>query len=222
MTQMHINRSTEPIRVSAVLLAAGAASRMGHRPKCLLELDGESLIRRLIQALQTAGIVEVVVVLGHYAEQIRPRLQGLDVRIVQNPDPEEGQVSSQRMGLASLNAAHDAVLVALSDQPLLTASDIVDLIDAFASRPAGIELVFPQVDGQRGNPVIFSRSVRDQILAGDAQFGGRQWQAVNRARVSPLLTHNPNYCIDLDTPEDVERISQKSGRSLCWPADSAR
>jgi len=210
------------VTVGAVLLAAGSGSRMGNRPKSLLELGGVPLIRRQLIALSGAGVDEVVVVLGHYAEQIRPRLQGLDVRIVQNPDPEEGQISSQRAGLASLNTTHEAVLVALSDQPLLTTSDIVDLIDAFASRPAGIELMFPQVDGQRGNPVILSRSVRDQILAGDAQFGGRQWQAANRAKVSPLITRNPNYCIDLDTVEDVERISQESGHSLCWPADPAR
>jgi CTP:molybdopterin cytidylyltransferase MocA len=222
MTQLPVSRPAAPIRVAAVLLAAGSASRMGHRPKCLLELDGEALIRRLIQALQGAGIVEVVVVLGHYAAQIRPRLEGLGVRTIENPDPEEGQVSSQRLGLANLDSTPDAVLVALSDQPLLTASDISDLIEAFSERPAGIELMFPQVDGQRGHPVIFSPSVRDQILADDAQFGGRQWQAANRAKVLPLITHNPNYCIDLDTAEDVERISRETGRSLRWPADSVR
>ncbi len=221
MTQSHITRSSAPLKLAAVLLAAGAGSRMGHRPKCLLELDGEPLIRRLIQALHRAGIHEVVVVLGHYAEHIRPRLNGLGIRIVQNPDPEEGQVSSQRLGLASLDSAHDAVLVALSDQPLLTAQDIADLIDAFERRSSGIELMFPQVDGQRGNPVIFSRSVRDEILAADGQFGGRQWQAAHRNRVAPFVSSNPNYCIDLDTPQDVERISQQTGQSLHWPADSS-
>jgi molybdenum cofactor cytidylyltransferase len=42
--------------LSAVVLAAGAASRMGHRPKCLLELDGVPLIVRLLRALREAGI----------------------------------------------------------------------------------------------------------------------------------------------------------------------
>jgi len=55
------------MRCSAVLLAAGSASRMGHRPKCLLERDGQSLIRRTALALLDAGIQELVVVVGHYA-----------------------------------------------------------------------------------------------------------------------------------------------------------
>ena len=58
------------LKIGTVLLAAGSASRMGHRPKCLLELEGEPLIRRQLRALLDAGVDEVVVVLGHYADRI--------------------------------------------------------------------------------------------------------------------------------------------------------
>ena len=60
----------------AVILAAGAGSRLGHRPKCLLELDGLSLIHRQIQAISALGNMEIVVVLGHHGHLITPMLRG--------------------------------------------------------------------------------------------------------------------------------------------------
>ena len=82
------------MRCSAVLLAAGSASRMGHRPKCLIERDGQALIRRSALTLLDAGIQELVVVLGHYAQEVGPAVAGLPVTVVVNPNPEQGIISS--------------------------------------------------------------------------------------------------------------------------------
>ena len=65
----------KPLGTAAVLLAAGSASRMGGQPKCLLQLDGISLIERQIMALQAVGITHIVVVLGHYAAAISAAVQ---------------------------------------------------------------------------------------------------------------------------------------------------
>jgi molybdenum cofactor cytidylyltransferase len=116
--------------VGAVLLAAGQGSRIGNRPKCLLELGGVPLIRRQLIALSGAGVDEVVVVLGHYADEIEPLLQDFPVTIVRNDAPQLGQISSLRLGLASLTGKLDAVAVALADQPLINAQDITALIAA--------------------------------------------------------------------------------------------
>ena len=100
--------------VGAVLLAAGSGSRMGHKPKCLLELGGVSLIRRQLIALSGAGVDELVVVLGHYADRIEPEVRDFPVTLVRNPDPEASQVSSLRLGLQALSGKIDTVLVALA------------------------------------------------------------------------------------------------------------
>ena len=204
--------------VGAVLLAAGAGARMGGRPKPLLELGGVPLIRRQLIALSGAGVDEVVVVLGHYAEQIEPMVQTFPVTVVRNPNPDEGQVSSQRLGLAALTGKLDAVVVALADQPLINAQDITALIGAYKKRPEGASVVFPQVDGERGNPVMFSQEVREQILAGGANVGCRQWQAANAQAVAPFVTDNRRYRVDIDTPEDLERFTRETGHTLRWPA----
>jgi molybdenum cofactor cytidylyltransferase len=212
--------------VGAVLLAAGSGSRIGHRPKCLLELGGVPLIRRLLIALSGAGVDELVVVTGHHAGLVEPVVQHFPVTLVRNPDPDAGQVSSQRIGLAALTGRLDAVIVALADQPLLNAQDITALIGAWKKRTEGVQVVYPEVETgggpgptrSRGNPVIFSAEVREQILAGAADLGCRQWQAAHPAQVAPFVTDNRRYKVDIDTPEDLARFERETGHALRWPA----
>ena len=210
-------RDRRPV-VAAVLLAAGSGSRIGHRPKSLLELDGVPLIRRLLVALSGAGVDEVVVVLGHHADQIEPVVRDFPVTQVLNPHPDEGQVASQRLGLGALSGSPDAVIVALADQPLIRSDDIRELVDAFESRPAGTSFLFPQVVGQPGNPVIFSAEVRSQILADEAHVGGRQWRAAHPQAVAAYVTGNRHYCVDIDTEADRLAFERDTGQRLRWPA----
>ncbi|MCU0813651.1 MAG: nucleotidyltransferase family protein [Burkholderiaceae bacterium] len=204
--------------VGAVVLAAGAGSRLGGRPKCLLELGGVPLIRRTLIALSGAGIDEVVVVLGHHADLIEPVVAPFPVTLVRNPDPDAGQVSSQRIGLGALAGKLDSVLVALADQPLVNAQDITALIGAYKKRSEGTSVVFPQVNGEPGNPVIFSAEVREQILAGDANVGCRQWRGAHPESVAPFVTDNRRYKVDIDTPEDLVRFERDTSHALRWPA----
>jgi molybdenum cofactor cytidylyltransferase len=204
--------------VGAVVLAAGAGSRIGHRPKCLLELGGVPLIRRSLIALSGAGVDEVVVVLGHHAELIEPVVQEFPVTLVRNPHPDDGQVSSQRIGLAALAGKLDAVIVALADQPLLGAQDITALIGAWKKRPEGLRVVQPWVAGERANPVIMGIDVRDEILAGDARLGCRQWQELHAGHVLAWETDNRRYRVDIDTEDDLQRFTHDTGHVLRWPA----
>lgn len=204
--------------VGAVLLAAGSGSRMGGRPKALLELGGVPLIVRQLVALSGAGVDELVVVLGHHAEQIEPLIQHFPVTLVHNPRPDDGQVSSQRLGLQALSSKLDAVLVALADQPLINEQDITALIGAYKKRPEGSSVVVPRVRGEPGNPVIFGAQVREQILAGDANVGCRQWRAAHPAQVASFETDNRRYRLDVDTLDDIERFERDTGHALRWPA----
>ncbi len=207
--------------VGAVLLAAGSGSRIGTRPKSLLELGGVPLITRQLIALSGAGVDEVVVVLGHHADLIEPVVQAFPVTVVRNPDPDQGQVSSQRIGLAALAGKLDAVIVTLADQPLLNAQDITALIGAFKKRSEAASVVFPLVGGERGNPVIFTAEVREQILAGAVNLGCRQWQAAHAEASEPFVTDNRRYKVDIDTPADLERFERETGHALRWPASVA-
>jgi len=205
---------------AAVLLAAGAGSRMGHRPKCLIERDGQALIRRTAQCLLDTGIQDLVVVLGHYAQEIAPALAGLPVTVVINPQPEQGIISSQRLGLQSLSASCDAVVMCLADQPLIETQNITDLLQAFAQRPINTDVVFPQVQGQPGNPVALSAAVRAAVLQANDDFGCQTWRQHHRALVHAWASDNLNYITDLDSQADIAAL-QQSGIDLRWPDVSA-
>ena len=204
--------------IGAVLLAAGAGRRMGGRPKALLELGGVPLVLRQLIALSDAGIDELVIVLGHHAQQIFPVIEHFPLTVVHNPRPDDGQVSSQRLGLAALNPNLDAVLVALADQPLINAEDITSLIGAFKKRPEGSAVVVPRVAGQPGNPVIFGGAVREQILAGESHIGCRQWRTAHPQAVHHFDTEIRRFVLDVDTQEDLELFERNTGHALRWPA----
>jgi molybdenum cofactor cytidylyltransferase len=190
---------------------------MGHRPKCLLELDGVPLIRRQLMALSQAGIEDVVVVLGHFARDIENAIGQSTVTCIHNPDPNAGQTSSLHVGLKALSPKPGAVLVALADQPLITTQDILDLVNAYKQRPLDTQVVQPTVDDLPGNPVIFSTDVRQQILAADIQFGCRQWQKAHPEKVHHWVSTNKHYRIDVDTLADIEALAVRTGRQLLWP-----
>jgi molybdenum cofactor cytidylyltransferase len=195
--------------VGAVLLAAGAGTRLGRRPKALLELGGVPLILRQLIALSGAGVDEVVVVLGHHADAVEAAVRQFPITLVRNPSPDDGQASSVRIGLQALSPRLDAVMVALADQPLIDEQDIVALISAFKKR-GDAAMVVPRVataDGvpEPGNPVIFDSALREQWLAGDADLACRNWRQAHPR-------------IDIDTPEDIERFAARTGHRLTWPA----
>jgi CTP:molybdopterin cytidylyltransferase MocA len=207
--------------IGAVLLAAGRGERLGGRPKALLELGGVPLVLRQLIALSGAGVDELVIVLGHHAASITPVIESFPVTLVVNPRPDDGQVSSQRLGLAALNPAVDAVLVALADQPLIDVEDITAVIGAFKKRPEGTSVVVPRVAGDPGNPVIFSAAVREQILAGEANIGCRQWRNAHPEAVSHFDTDNRRFTVDIDTPEDIASFEHATGHALRWRASAS-
>lgn len=203
--------------VGAVVLAAGAGSRLGGRPKSLLELGGVPLIRRQLIALSGAGVDELAVVLGHHADAVEAAVRDFPVTLARNPAPDEGQASSVRVGLAALSPKLDAVLVTLADQPLVNAQDLAALIGAFKKRGDAF-MVVPRVDGEPGNPVIFEASLAREWLDGSADAACRRWRETHPERIHWFDSDNTRYRVDIDTPEDLEHFTERTGHVLRWPA----
>ena len=205
------------LKVGVVLLAAGEGSRMGGVPKCLLQLQGASLISRQLTALREVGIDNIVVVTGFYYQAIAPAIAPFAVRVVRNPSPEAGQQSSVKLGLAELGSDFDLVLIALADMPLVGTAELLELITAFKNRPEGTSVVYPEVNGLRGNPVAFSGAVIAGMLASGNNIGCRKFVDANPALVHKLQTKNEGFVLDLDTPEDVAEFEQGTGLTLTMP-----
>jgi molybdenum cofactor cytidylyltransferase len=188
-----------PLRLGAIVLAAGGSSRMGAA-KPLLEWEGRPLIVRAVDAALGSQAHPVVVVLGCDAERVRAPIAGLPVRIVLNPEWSDGMASSIRAGLSDLLGADpglDAVLVALCDQPELSSGVIGRL--AAAHRATG-RIAAARYGGRNGAPAVFGREHFAALGALTGDQGARALLNSDPEKVAALEL--PALRFDLDTPED--------------------
>lgn len=188
--------------ISAIVLAAGASSRMG-RPKMLLPARaGRSVLAASVEPLLEGGLDRVVVVLGCEADRVRreaslpedPRLS-----VVINDRWREGMSSSLARGLSECAHA-EAALVALGDQPGITSERVRRVL---ASYGPGVRLVVPVHGSQPGHPVLFSRELFAELAALSGDVGARE--VVRRHRGEAVWLELPEL-LDLDTPEDYRRF----------------
>ncbi len=218
-TEVATEMTTDGMTIGAVLLAAGQGSRMGNVPKCLLKLDGVSLLERHLTALADAGVTSIVVVTGHYHDRIAPVAANFPVTQVRNPDPDAGQPSSVKLGIQTLGGEFDMVMVVLADQPLVGSAEVSELAAAFARRPAGTDVVYPEVSGERGNPVVFSGALIRTMLA-QGRLALRKFTDEHPERVYRYPTSNDHFVIDLDTRQAVDALAERTGLRLALPADA--
>ena len=193
-------------RVAALVLAAGASTRMG-RPKQLLDWDGRPLVHIAAEVALAARLDPLLVVVGGAQAQVAEALDGLPLRIIANPEYAAGQSTSLRAGIAALGQDADAVVVLLGDQPFVTAAIVQQLVAEWHASAAMI--VAPTYAGQRGNPVLFARAIFPELLAVQGDQGARAVLAADRARLRLVAFDDPRPLADIDTPEDYERLLSK-------------
>jgi molybdenum cofactor cytidylyltransferase len=199
-------------RVSAVVLAAGASTRMG-RAKQLLPLGGATILTHTLENVRSAGPGEIVLVLGASAEAIRrqlpqPLVEGL--KIVINQAYGQGMASSLREGLSVVDLQYNAALIILGDQPFLQPQTLRQIIDAYEATRARI--VIPSYRGTRGNPVLLDRSLFSEAMALQGDTGCRAIFSNHLGVILKVEVEDPGILFDIDTQEDYERLKQLSPR----------
>lgn len=187
-------------RFGAVILAAGASTRMGA-PKQLLALDGKPLLIRAVEAALASEAWPVVVVVGANAETIRPALARYPVLVTENAAWTEGMAASIRAGVTTLrqfSRALDAALIALCDQPAFSADTIAQLVAT--QRATGRSIVAARYSGRQGAPALFLREHFPTLTALTGEEGARALLNGDPDHVAPVEL--PELALDLDTPED--------------------
>ncbi|MBU3562986.1 NTP transferase domain-containing protein [Polynucleobacter sp. Tro8-14-1] len=199
------------LRLAILILAAGEGSRLGGYPKALLKKGGDSLLKRFIQSTQSFDPIETLVVTGFYSDQIEAEIKLLKQAVanpitwVKNLQPELGQASSVRLGLESLKSDYEVLLIALCDQPDIASTEIEALLWQFNQRSANQEIVLPMVNGQRGNPVLFSKPIIEKILAIPGMVC-RPYIDLHPELVKNFVTDNQAFVMDVDTQSDIEKL----------------
>ena len=199
----------------AIILAAGASTRMG-RPKQLLRIDGRTLLRRTVDAVLASAAWPAVVVIGAHQDSVRPEVARLPVLIIENPGWEEGLASSIRAGarvLDTFSLSLDAGLLVVCDQPGFSPAAITRLTDVAVS--SGKSIVAARYDGHPGPPVLFARCHFHEFTELRGPGGARP--LLDRHAGQLATVDLPELATDLDTPEDY-RAFLASSQSTRQPA----
>lgn len=188
-------------RISAILLAAGQSRRLG-RPKQLLPFGAKTVIETCLDHLLASDADEVIVVLGYGYQQIRAQIEYLPVTCILNPDYSQGMSSSVKAGVRAISGDAQAVVVALVNQPLVTADVINQLISAYLQ--GGHRIIVPEFEGQGGHPILIDLVYRDEMLRIDPQIGLRQIIREHRDEIFKLPLETDAVVRYLRTWEDYQ------------------
>jgi len=186
-------------------------------PKPLLPVDRkDTFLTRLVRTLLSAGVDEVVVVLSEDgpADAIKSVLKELpySIRIVENPAPQNGQLSSLQCGLNAIDKPSvDAVLMTLVDLPLVSPKTVRALLNTYKKTRAPIVRPIRPDDTAHGHPVIFDRALFNELRLASSETGAKPVVRSYESEIVNVSVEDEGAFIDIDTPTDYERIF---GRSL--------
>ena len=186
-----------------MVLAAGASRRMGT-PKQLLRIGGETILERTLNNVRASDAAEIVLVLGHAAEMVEKEISTEQIRVVHNPDYQQGMGTSLRTGLASVSAEASGALIVLADQPFVRPETLNELITCHQeSKP---QIIIPMYRGFRGNPVLLDRSVFDEVKGLNGDVGCRAIFGDHTEGIRKLPVDDAGILLDIDSRGDYETL----------------
>jgi molybdenum cofactor cytidylyltransferase len=197
--------------VGAIVLAAGAATRMGQQ-KLLLPFAGKTVIEHVVSELRRAEIAQIIVVTGSDSERVEAALANSGATCAHNPDYTRGMLSSVRMGISAAPDSWRAAIVALGDQPLITADIVQRVRDAQTDSPDNI--IVPIFEGRRGHPMGLPRTFWEESRTRYDTVGLRGVLRANANKVLEIAAHSGDVLTDIDTPQDYQdalaRLAERS------------
>jgi xanthine dehydrogenase accessory factor len=191
--------------MSAIVLAAGTSSRMGH-PKPLLEVRGQRLLERVLEAVQHSTAEEIIVVLGSEADRVLEEVSLDGANVVVNERYPEGMSTSIRAGIHSLSSEAESTLVVLADQPFLQPETLDALGEQW--KATGAPVLIPTFQGVRGNPVLLDRSVFSDVRGITGDRGCRSIFGNYEGEIVEVPVSDPGVLLDIDTEEQLERLTR--------------
>jgi len=189
--------------ISAILLSAGQSKRIGAF-KPLLPFGEISVVETCVQTLSNAGVDEIVVVIGHRADEVKSSLQNYNVRFAFNPKSESEMSESIAFGVNEISDDAKAVFIALVDQPAVQPKTIIQIKQA--RDLTKMRLIVPTFNSRGGHPVLIASSLKDELLNLDSQKGLRGLFEKYADEVLRLEVDSPFIRKDMDTWEDYRKL----------------
>lgn len=197
----HSNMQAYPT-VVGIILAAGESKRY-QQPKILLPwIDNQPIIRHIAAIAVGSRLSNVIVVLGAVVEPVVKQLTDLPLKFVINHDWSSGQSSSIRIGIQAIEQTVSACIFLLADQPFITIALLNCIIEKYQA--AKKKIIIPKVGARRANPVLFDRSLFEELSNLKGDIGGRS--LFPRYPPTWLPWDDSRILLDIDTPEDYRRL----------------
>jgi molybdenum cofactor cytidylyltransferase len=187
-------------------MAAGEGRRFGGAIKQLAPWGDTTLIRHIVGILERSNVDEIQIVLGAHEEPIRAALAGTGgrVQIVRNTRWHEGMSTSVIAGINASRVQPNAAIFVNVDQPGIRPELIDRLIERH--RRTGAPIVAPRYQNLRGNPVLWDRSLFDELGTLSGDVGGREILRQHFRDIMWVELASEEELTDADTPEEFQRL----------------
>ena len=169
--------------------------------KPLLPFGNKTVIECCIDYLREGGVDEIVVVVGHRADEIRQKIS--DVTFAINPDPDSEMGASIAVGVSALPEIAQATLIALVDYPAVPATVVSTLLESWAN---GARIVIPTWNGRGGHPVIVDLHFRTELTNLSESGGLKAFFDAHASEVKRVPVDSPFIARDMDTWDDYRAL----------------
>lgn len=193
-------------RIALIILAAGKSTRFPGN-KLLARIGDEYMVEKVIKTVMKSRADEIIIVTGHESDKIESIVWGMRddrIKLIHNPDYEEGQSSSVKRGVAEVMNEVDAVIIHPADVPFITSDDVNNLINLYEITNSTI--IVASHKGRHGHPILFSRRLFKEIMNISEEKRGLK-EVVEKHREEIVeVESSPYTVVDIDTLEDLEKV----------------
>lgn len=194
--------------ISLIVLAAGKSTRMKEN-KLLLEVDGETLIGRVVKTAKESSADEIVVVLGYEAAKIKEQLAKLDCKLVVNNNYVRGQSESVKVGLAAISNNAEAVMILPADVALIDSQSINRVIEEY--RRSRNKIVIASHQQQSGHPILIDKTLFPEVSEiGEDTQGLKAMINRHRAEIKYVEVGTETVLVDIDTKEEFDKCFRRA------------
>jgi molybdenum cofactor cytidylyltransferase len=202
---LNFSNGRPKIKVTCVILAAGASLRMG-RDKLILPFGDNTILEHTIEQIDLSGIDDVIIV-GRPDQMLVELLKSTRRRFVINEDYRSGIASSLKAGIEAVDSNTQGILFALADQPLIPPSVYRQIIASYKEKFKAVTC--PIYAGQRGNPVLFDRCTWPSLMNLQGDVGGREIiNTLPPDEINCQIVDTESVLQDIDTPEDYRKLRE--------------